>query len=50
MVEMTVNDLWVVCSNIPRLLEAWCGGLTLQFYNYLIYTIHLYVFVLFFYS
>ena len=34
MVDVTVNDLCVVCSNIPLLLEAWCGGLTLQFFNY----------------
>ena len=50
MVEMTINDLCEVCSNIPMLLEARCGGITLQVYNYLIYAIHLQVFVLFFYS
>ena len=41
MVDVTVNDLCVVCSNIPLLLETSCGGITLQFYNYLIYTSHL---------
>ena len=49
--DVSVNDLCVVCSNIPPLfLEAWCGGHTLQFYDYIIYTIHLQAFVLLFYS